>query len=254
MNEILDQIRENFWLCVIISSVPAYFIGSVSFARILYFFVKKSPEIGKFSEAVPHSDEVFESDLVSATLVAKQLGAKYGCLTSIADMAKVAVPALLVKTLLTAHPFYLLTAVFGIFGHNYPVYYSFKGGRGESPLLGALLVINWFGLLIVNVAATILGFITGSVLVVRWGGYILMVPWLWIYFKDIWYVLFMLVANLLFWFSMRKDLARFNQLKKEKGLKFTEEEVSEFILMGKSLGRALDKYSIYAMIKKRIRA
>ena len=33
-------------------------------------------------------------------------------------------------------------------------------------------------------------------------------------------------------------------------MKFTEEDVSEFILMGKSLGRALDKYSLFAFYKK----
>ena len=49
---------------------------------------------------------------------------------------------------------------------------------------------------------------------------------------------------------MRKDLARFQELKKKKGLTFTEEDVSEFILMGKGLGKALDKYSLYSLIKK----
>jgi hypothetical protein len=40
------------------------------------------------------------------------------------------------------------------------------------------------------------------------------------------------------------------ELKKKKGMKFTEEDVSEFILMGRSLGRALDKYSLFAFYKK----
>ena len=33
-------------------------------------------------------------------------------------------------------------------------------------------------------------------------------------------------------------------------VKFTEEDVSEFILMGKGLGRALDNYSLYAVAKR----
>ena len=36
---------------------------------------------------------------------------------------------------------------------------------------------------------------------------------------------------------MRKDLARFNELKRKRGSAFTEEEVSEFILMGKTPGQ-----------------
>jgi hypothetical protein len=60
----------------------------------------------------------------------------------------------------------------------------------------------------------------------------------------------MILINFFFWFSMRKDLARFLELKRKKGLEFTEEEVSEFIMMGKGIGRTLDRYSLYALYKK----
>jgi len=60
----------------------------------------------------------------------------------------------------------------------------------------------------------------------------------------------MILINFFFWFSMRKDLSRFIELKRKKGMEFTEEDVSQFILMGKSLGRALDKYSLFAFYKK----
>ena len=211
------------------------------------------PKTGKsdpFQNRFPILSEIFESDLVSATLVTKKIGARYGCMTSFADMLKVALPTLLVKLFFAPEPYFLLTALFGVIGHNLPVYYRFKGGRGESSILGILLVINWFGLLLVNLAATVLGFITGSVLVVRWGGYVLMIFWLWYYFNDWRYALFMILINFFFWFSMRKDLTRFIELKKKKGIEFTEEDVSQFILMGKSLGRALDRYSLYAVYKK----
>jgi glycerol-3-phosphate acyltransferase PlsY len=250
MNEATTFFAQEPWLLAVLCCIAGYLIGSVSFARIVYFIVTKNKKIEPFSEPVPHSDETFESDLVSATLVTKKIGARYGCITSVADMFKVAVPTLLVKLLLPPEPYYLLIALFGVIGHNLPVYYRFKGGRGESPILGILLVINWFGLLLVNLAATILGFITGSVLVVRWGGYVLMIFWLWYYFNDWRYALFMILINFFFWFSMRKDLSHFIELKKKKGMKFTEEDVSEFILMGRSLGRALDKYSLFAFYKR----
>jgi len=124
------------------------------------------------------------------------------------------------------------------------------GGRGESPILGIMLVINWFGLIVANLAAALLGFIAGSILVIRWGGYVILIFWLWYYFDDWRYALFMVLINFFFWFSQRKDLARFMDLKKKKGLSFTEEDVSEFILMGKSMGRALDRYSLYALYKR----
>jgi hypothetical protein len=82
------------------------------------------------------------------------------------------------------------------------------------------------------------------------GFYILLIFWFWIYFGDFRYVAFMIAANFLYWFSMRKDLARFQKLKKEKGIAFSEEDVSEFILMGKHVGRFLDRYSIWVLLKK----
>jgi len=212
--------------------------------------VKKTNELEPWAEPIPNSDEVFESELVSASLVTKKVGMKYGCLTSLLDMAKVALPTLVIKLLWTLHPFFLLTALFGIAGHNWPVWYGWKGGRGESSILGVILVINWFGLLIANATAIVLGWITGSVLVVRWGGYVLLIFWFYFWFESKWFALFMVLANILFWLSQRKDLLHFQELKKRRGSSFTEEEVSEFILMGKGLGRFLDNYSLIAFIKK----
>ena len=185
------------------------------FCQDSLFHGNKNNKIESFSEPVPHSEEIFESDLVSATLVTKKIGAKYGCITSVADMIKVALPTLLIKLVFTSHPYYPYS-LFGVIGHNFPVYYRFMGGRGESPILGIFLVINWFGIILVNVAATILGFITGSVIVVRWSGYVLMIFWLWIILMTA-LCIFMVLINFFFWFSMRKDLARFIELKKKKG-------------------------------------
>jgi glycerol-3-phosphate acyltransferase PlsY len=250
MNDFLTALNTHAWLIAIACASLGYLAGSVSFTRLVYFFVTKSSKIEAFSEPVPHSSETFESDLVSATLINKKLGARYGCLTSVLDMLKVAVPTLLTMIVFKEHPWYLVTSLFGIIGHIYPVWYNFKGGRGESPILGSLLVINWYGLIIVNVAGTILGFISGSVLVLRWSGYILIIFWFWFHFKTPWHIAYMILVCSLFWFSMRNDLKKFQELKKQKGIKFSEEDVSEFILMGKGIGRALDKYSLYAIVRK----
>lgn len=250
MNELFERLQGEPWIVIALSSLLGYLMGAISFARLINYLVTKDKKIKPWVVSVPHTDEVFESDLVSATLVAKTLGPRYGCMTSIADMIKVALPALLVKLAFPEEPYYLAVALFGIIGHNYPVFYRFKGGRGESPLLGGLLVINWFGIIIVNVAASILGFITGSVLVIRWGGMVLMIFWYWYYFNNIYFVGYMVLANFFYWFSMRKDLARYNELKTKKGLKFTEEDVSDFIGMGKNMGRMIDRYSLYALLKK----
>jgi len=250
MNEITSLLENRPLLLIFLCSITGYLIGSVSFARIIHYFATGVRKFEPFTEPVPHSEETFESDLVSATTVTRKLGARYGCITSIADMIKVAAPVMAAKLILTNEPYYLLVALFGVIGHNASLYYNFTGGRGESPIIGSLLVINWFGLIIVNIASVILGFITGSVLVIRWSGYVLMIFWLWYYFQDLRFAVFMILINFFFWFSMRKDLARFYELKKKKGLTFSEEDVSEFVLMGKGLGRALDKYSLYSLYRR----
>lgn len=250
MNEALAFANDHPWLTALICSVAGYLIGTVSSARIVYFLATGKRNIEPFAEPVPNSDEVFESDLVSATLVNKKLGAKYGCITSIADMLKVALPMLLVKLAFDEQPYHLLVALFGVAGHNFPVWYGFRGGRGESSIIGSLLVTSWSGFILTNLASVVLGFITGSVLVMRWGAYLLMPFWLWLKFLDWRYVVFMLLLVVLFLISMRKDLARFNELKRTRGSKFTEEEISEFILMGKSPGRMLDRYSIPGLLRR----
>lgn len=252
MSEIEAYLTATPWLLAILCSIGGYLAGSVSSARIVYYLVTKRKEIEPFSEPIPHSDQMFESKLVSATLITKKLGKKYGCITSLLDMLKVVVPLLLVKLVFTEEPYYLLVALFGVTGHNFPVWYNFVGGRGESPIMAVILVINWFGLFIVNAAAAVLGFIVGSVLVLRWGGYVLLIFWLWYWFDDWRFGLFMALVNVVFWVAQSGDLKKFIKLQREQDLKFSEEDVSEFILMGKGIGRALDNYSLYALLKKMI--
>jgi hypothetical protein len=117
-------------------------------------------------------------------------------------------------------------------------------------MIGAMLVINWFGIFIANAASMVMGYLTGSVLVLRYGWYILMIFWYWIYFNDLFYVGFMVLANLIFWNSMRRDLVRYGALKRENDLTVSEEQVSDFLLMGKGLGRFLDRYGLPALIRR----
>jgi glycerol-3-phosphate acyltransferase PlsY len=250
----MEVILESTFAMLIFSALAGYLMGSLSFVRILTLIVTKSSHVEPINEPVPGSDIMFQSDSVSATAAHLNLGKTYGCLTAILDMGKVALPTFLFSYFFPDQLYFLLTAASGIAGHNYPIYHRFHGGRGESPMLGAMLVINWFGIIISNTASLILGYITGSVLVMRYGWYVLMIIWYWIYFQNIYYVVFMVTANFLFWFSMRRDLAKFADLKKEDDLDVSEEAVSDFLLMGKGLGRFIDHYGLPALLKKLFRS
>ena len=250
MNEIITFLESKPLLLSFLCAVTGYLMGSISFARIVYYSVTKSREIEFYSDPVKGSDETFDSDFVSASLVNKRIGAKYGCVTSIADILKIAFPMLIARILLKTEPYYLIIPVFGMIGHYLPLYHGFIGGRGETVMLGSMFVVNWFGTLFVNFISTILGFITGSVVVLRYAGYFLMIFWLGYYFHDYRYSVFMFLMNFLFWFSMRKEVARFVELKKKGLLKMTEEELSKEMFMGSGIGRAIDNYSLPVLFKK----
>src|SRR5512136_3100264 len=116
MNDAIAFLENHPLLLVILCSISGYLLGSISFARIVYRKVTKGKDLEFYSEPIEGTDEKFDSDFVSATLVNKLIGAKYGCLTSLADMLKVALPTLIAKIVFTSEPYFLIVPIFGILG------------------------------------------------------------------------------------------------------------------------------------------
>ena len=153
MNELLNSTI----FMVTASALAGYLSGSISNARIITWIKTRSMEVKKINEPIPGTDLYFDSDSISATVVNINLGWKSGILTALLDMLKVVLPTLAVRFLFPEDPYFLITAACGIAGHDYPLYHRFKGGRGESPILGAMLVINWFGIILCNLEGMCLG-------------------------------------------------------------------------------------------------
>ena len=246
----METWTQLIWPVYIVAGLAGYLLGSLSFARIVTRLVTKSSHVEKLVQKVPGTDQTLEADSVSATTVAVNLGKKYGCLTSVLDMLKVILPAAALKYYFPDQPYYLLTLLTGMLGHDYPIYHRFKGGGGESLILAALLVINWFGIFIVSAAAMVAGYIVGRVLIMRYGMYVLMIFCYWIYLNDIYYVSFMILANLILWTSMINTWIKSGAQMKQHNIKLKEEDVSELFLMGKGIGRFLDNYGLPALIRK----
>ena len=246
----METLLKHDWFLWGLAGLAAYLAGSISFARMVYRLFSKSGRLVSLERKIPDTDITLESDTVAATTVSLQLGKRYGCLTVILDMIKVGLVVWLFVFFFPQNYAFLFAAMLGMVGHVYPLYHGFRGGRGQAPLLGALLVINWYGVVIGNAAAVLMGYLTGSVLVMRWGWMVLMIGWFAIYFKDPWYVAYITLANLLFFFSMRKELNTAMQIGRAR--KSTQEEVSEFMLMGKGLGRFIDRYGLPALMRKAV--
>jgi glycerol-3-phosphate acyltransferase PlsY len=230
---------ETSWFWFVLAGLSGYLIGSVSVTRIMFRLLSGRKEID--SSQFPFH---------SATYVGKKYGKKYGCITSVLDMIKVTIPTLLFRLLFPEQIHYLITALFAIIGNNYPVYYRFKGGAGYSALLGAVFVINWFGVFVANGAAMILGYFLGNVIVMRVAGNILYIIWFWIYFNDIYHVGFIILANVVFFVSVTRQLMRIRGLEREDGKEVNQEYMARRILMGGKFGKFIDEYGFPALIRK----
>jgi glycerol-3-phosphate acyltransferase PlsY len=241
---------ENYlWAYIAACAVIGYLIGSVSFARIVTYFKTKSSEVKKVSRLVPGSEYVIDSELISATTVNVNLGKTWGLFTSFLDMTKVGLPSWLILHFIPEYPFYLIVSIAGIAGHNYPLYHHFKGGRGQSPLLGAMFAINWPSVFISVAASMIAGYLTGAVLVAAWSWMLFAIIWFAVYFHDIWHIAFIILANGLFWYSTKPEIKKYLDFRKTIR-KPTQEEVSDFVFMSKGFGRFIDDYSLPALIRK----
>ena len=158
----------------------------------------------------------YTSELVSATTVGAKLGTKYGCLISVLDMLKVFAPTLGLRLLYPDSPYFLIAAAAGVVGHNWPVYYRFKGGAGLSAALGGLLVIDWLGVLVAPAAGMIIGlvilrdvFASASVWLV------LLIPWLWLRTNDIWHIGYAVVISISFLLASIPAMKQFYRIKRE---------------------------------------
>jgi glycerol-3-phosphate acyltransferase PlsY len=233
---------------VVLAAVTGYLFGSISFARVIARLVDPQADISLIELPMPRSDELFVSDTVSATAVRIHIGARYGCITTVLDMLKVTLPTLVFKMWQPDTPYHLVVAVFGVVGHNWPIFFRFKGGRGESPILGGLVVIDWIGAVVANLIGWPIGVLSGNLLVLRWAWLLLLIPWFWIRTQDPAYLAYIVSVNVVFWLAMRPELRLYFGLL-GKGVDPSSEELAEMWGMGGRLGRLVDRYSLAALMK-----
>ena len=236
-------------LIVLVVGVVGYLIGSISFARLIARLVAPGTDVTRYVEPVPNSDLVYEDDAASATLVNLSLGARYGCLTGFLDMLKVVLPMLALLYWFPATPYDLIFAASALVGHDWPIYHRLHSGRGESVVYGSMLVIGPLGILACNVAAVAFGVLLGQIHLVRWGGMVLLIPWLWFRTGDPVLLAYIVFANTVFWIAMRKDVKQYYQYHKQ-GIFRNQEQLSDFLDMSSQLGRFMDRYSIPALLKR----
>ncbi len=205
-------------LIVLAAAVGGYFVGAVSMARIITRLVAPSVKItDKFEVGLEGSDRTLTLGTVSASWVSHHVGSGWGFLTYVLDMLKIVVPAVVLRRIWPAEPYFLVAAGAGVAGHIWPVFYRFKGGRGISAIYGGFLVIDWVGFLICSLGGMLFGLVVlRDVLMAYMGGVLLLIPWVFFKTHNASYVIYSVIVNIFFVIAMLPEIRNYERLKREE--------------------------------------
>lgn len=158
-------------------ALAGYIAGSISFARMVGRRVAPDADLTSTDLELPGGATI-DYGGVSATSIGARTGPKWGIVVGVGDMLKAFIPTLIVRLVWPDDSYHLMVAVAVMFGHNYPVFHRFKGGRGQSPLYGGLLAVDWIALPVTTVVGVVVGlFILRDMLIAYSLGQVLLIPW-----------------------------------------------------------------------------
>lgn len=209
---------------VLLSFLVGYFIGSVSFPQLAVSLVTKQKNL-KIPDDTSTIRTKFGADRVSIIL-----GAKFGIVMGILDMLKVAIPMMYFKFFLyPGELYYLVISIAGLVGHNWPIYYRFKGGRGFSVILSSLFIVDWVGAIIVLFVGLLLGMGVFQNLMMAYMNWLwLMVPWLWLRTYNYIYVFYSVGLIMIFFIITIPEIKSFMKYSREGNIKgFFEPDLYE---------------------------
>lgn len=204
------------WLAIGIAAVVGYLAGSLSTARFVARIFAPEKDLTRTKVGIEGSDKQFDFGFVSATTVSMHMGSKFGFLTMVLDMLKIILPVLAIKRLLPDNPYFLITALTGMMGHIWPLYYKFKGGRGILAVYGGLFAIDWIGVFATWFGGMFFGLvILRDVLVAYLAGVVFIIPWLWFRTHNIYYLLYAIAVNLVLAIGVVPEVRQWLAIKKE---------------------------------------
>ena len=114
---------------LLLTLVVGYLLGSISTGVIL-------------SRAFGHKDIRSQGSGNSGTTnMLRVMGKKFALLTFAGDLLKGIIAVLIGKVLLGTQAGEIVGAFGAILGHNFPLYFGFKGGKGIATSFGCLLIV-----------------------------------------------------------------------------------------------------------------
>lgn len=188
------------------AALAGYLVGSISFARIVGRRVAPDDDLGK-TEFELQDGSTLEYRGVSATSVASRGGPGPGMLVGFLDMAKGAAAVVAFRSLGPGTAADLVAGVAAVAGHNFPIWHRLRGGRGMSPLFGALFVVDWLSVPAVTVAGAAFGLVVLADPYLAYASApLFLIPWMWWRFgpgPELW---FALAANAFYWLATVPEL------------------------------------------------
>jgi glycerol-3-phosphate acyltransferase PlsY len=217
------------WLEIVIASAVGYLLGSISYSAIAVRLFASDDQKSEIQHPSTQVEEVDYEPMYGAYTTRRLWGPKVGIGISLLDMLKVALPMWIFKVyLFPTEYYYLLVSIAGVFGHNWPVFFRFKGGRGASVIMGSFFVIDWLGPFIVPVLGILLGlFILRDAGLTYLGFTVLIFPWLWFRTFDPILLLWALGVDIALYISIIPDIKSVRLIEKEKGEDVANESLDE---------------------------
>lgn len=111
-------------------AIIAYLLGNFSSAYLLGMIFKKK-DIRSYG-----------SGNAGATNALRVFGKEIGIIALVSDVLKGLI-AVYIGGLILGEQGKLISALFVVVGHNWPVFLSFKGGKGIATSLGAIALLHW---------------------------------------------------------------------------------------------------------------
>ncbi len=207
--------------------LAGYAVGSIPFALVVMRLFGGGKPLESMRLRVSGTTDSLRSEAVSATAVRFQLGARYGCMTSVLDMAKATGITLAFKLAYPDETYYLIASGFAVVGHIWPVFHRFRGGRGQSPIIGSLFVVDWPTPLIAYAGAQILASASRfRGYVARFAPMLIAAGWLYYRFRDTAFVYYALGLWGLRIVAMRSEIRQYAQLRRAGRLQSLADELA----------------------------
>ncbi|MFO7548338.1 MAG: glycerol-3-phosphate acyltransferase [Acidimicrobiia bacterium] len=160
---------------IVAGAALGYLAGSVSFTRLLGRRLTGSPVLD--GAAIPDGDARVVLSRVSPTSLGIRAGRGWGATAALLEIGKSIIPTWWCRRIWPGSGSAEAAMVGAVLGHAYPVFHRLRGGYGQSPIVGGMLVLDPWAVPAAAAAASVAGVVLVDAWVVQDGWPPALIPW-----------------------------------------------------------------------------